>query len=319
MKDFTIAVTGSSGFVGRHLVSWLVSRGLRTIAVSRSSDSLLPGGALLRSLRDYSAVSVIADAFQGAHAVVHLAARAHVMRSGPRHAEIAAYQRANIDGALLCADAALQAGCRRFVLVSTIGVNGNSTNGRPFTEDDAPSPREPYSYTKWQAERAVSMRLAGSNMELVIVRPPLVYGQGCHGNFRALINLVKLLPVLPFGAIGSLRSYIGIENLCSALEMAALHPDCANSQFVLSDGEDICLASLVRQLADCMGRMHVPLFNVPPVLLKTLATLAGRGDAYKKLSGELRVDSQKFRRCTGWEPPVSLELGLRRTITTAGQ
>jgi nucleoside-diphosphate-sugar epimerase len=311
-----LAVTGSSGFVGQHLVSWLAAQGHAVTAVSRSSTGQLPVGVQARPVADYTDVAAVASALKGTLAVVHLAARAHVLGTEPQHDALSAFERANVDAALACAEAALQAGCRRFVLVSSIGVNGQSTHGLPFTEDGEPSPQEPYASSKWQAERAVAERLTGTPLEWVVVRPPLVYGPHCPGNFQALLGLVRNLPVLPFGALRRRRSYIGIQNLCSALEMAALHPACAGRRFVLSDGEDIDLASLVRLLADGMGRPYVPQWDIPPAMLKALAMLIGRSNTFAKLSGELLVDSRAFSQCTGWRPPVTLSQGLIDIATT---
>jgi UDP-glucose 4-epimerase len=259
---------------------------------------------------NYLDIAALANAFQGTQAVIHLAGRAHVLGAEPPLEALAAFELANVNAAVACAEAALQAGCRRFVLVSSIGVNGQATHGRPFTEDDAPSPQEPYARSKWQAERAVAERLTGTELEWVVVRPPLVYGPGCPGNFRALLGLVRCLPVLPFGALRAYRSYIGIDNLCSALEMAALNPSCAGRRFVLSDGEDIQIANLVRLLADGMGRAHVPQWAIPPVLIQALAMVVGRSDTFAKLSGELLVDSRAFRQCTGWQPSIALSQGV---------
>ncbi len=308
-----LAVTGSSGFVGQHLVSWLAAQGHAVMAVSRSSTSQLPVGVQARPVADYTDVAAMARALKGTLAVVHLAARAHVLGAEPQQDARSAFERANVDAALACAEAALQAGCRRFVLVSSIGVNGQATYGQPFTESDEPSPQEPYARSKWQAECALAERFTSTPLEWVVVRPPLVYGPHCPGNFRALLGLVSRLPVLPFGALRARRSYIGIENLCSALEMATLHPVCAGRRFVLSDGEDIDLSSLIRLLADGIGRAHVPQWAVPPILLKALAMLAGRRDTFAKLVGELRVDSSAFRQCTGWNPPLALSQGLIQT------
>ena len=309
----TLAVTGSSGFVGRHLVSWLAAQGHAVVAVSRRSTGQLPVDVQARPVADYTDVAAVARALQGTLAVVHLAARAHVLGTEPQQDALSAFERANVDATLACAEAALDAGCRRFVLVSSIGVNGQATYGQPFTESDEPSPQEPYARTKLQAERALAERLTGTPLEWVVVRPPLVYGPHCPGNFRALLGLVRSLPVLPFGALRGRRSYIGIQNLCSALEMAALHPACAGRRFVLSDGEDIDLASLVRLLADGMGRLHVPQWAIPPAMLKALAMLVGRSDTFTKLSGELQVDSRAFSQCTGWRPPVTLSQALIET------
>jgi nucleoside-diphosphate-sugar epimerase len=310
LTDAVLAVTGSSGFVGRHLVSWLAAQGHGVVAISRGPTGQLPEGVQARLVADYIQVPELVCALKGSQTVIHLAARAHVMRDEPSKETLAAYESANIGSALACAEAALQAGCRRFVMVSSIGVNGQETNGRPFTTNDEPAPQEPYSRTKWQAENALAQRLSGTSLELVIMRSPLVYGPGCPGNFRSLLELVSRLPVLPFGALRARRSFIGIENLCSALEVAALHPACSGQRFLLSDGEDIELANLVRLLADGMGRACVPQWRIPSALLQALAAFVGRRDALIKLSAELCVDSQSFHQCTGWVPPVTLSQGL---------
>lgn len=307
-----VAVTGSSGFIGRHLVSWLAAQGHPTVAVSRRLSRPWLAGVQMKSVHEYTDVPALAAAFDGVRAVIHLAARAHVLSPEPAQEAQAAFEHANVDAVLACAEAALRAGCQRFVLVSSIGVNGNATHGRPFTGDDEPSPQEPYARSKWQAECALRECLVGTALQWVVVRPPLVYGPACPGNFHTLLSLIRRLPVLPFGALRARRSYIGIDNLCSALAVAALHPDCVYRSFVLSDGEDIDLAHLVRQLADGMGRTQVPQWAVPPALLQAFATLAGRKESFTKLAGELLVDSHSFRQCTGWHPPVSLAEGLRR-------
>lgn len=308
-----VAVTGCSGFIGRHLVSWMAAQGYGVVAIARGPVGPLSDGVQTRPVTDYSNVSALVRAFQNTQAVIHLAARAHVLGAEPPQKALEAFERANIDAALACAEAALLAGCKRFVLVSSIGVNGQATFGQPFTENDEPSMLEPYARTKWYAECAVTEHLRDTALECVIVRPPLVYGPGCPGNFEALLRLVSRLPVLPFGAFRARRSYIGIENLCSALETAAFNPACAGRRFVLSDGEEIDLANLVRLLADGMGRSHVPQWVVPPTLFQAVAALFGYRDAFTKLSSELRVDSRTFCECTGWQPPFSLSQGLIQT------
>jgi nucleoside-diphosphate-sugar epimerase len=314
-----LAVTGSSGFVGRNLVHWLAGQRHKVVAISRAASEPWPQGVQTRTVPDYADVSALAAGFEGAHAVIHLAGRAHVLGEESREAAIAEFERANVGTSLACAEAAVLAGCGRFVLVSSIGVMGRSTQGQPFTECREPSPQEPYARSKWQAERAVVERLTGTDLEWVILRPPLVYGPGCPGNFRALLSLVRGIPVLPFGALRARRSYIGIENLCSALTTAALHPSCAGRRFVLSDGDDIDLATLVRLLADGMGRGFVPQWSVPVAVLKVIAALAGRRAAFEKLAGELLVDSGEFRRCTDWQPPFTLSRGLTLTAAAYSQ
>ena len=158
----TLAVTGSTGFVGQHLVPWLAGRGYGVRAISRGLTGPLPAGAQGRLVTDYADVAALANAFRESQAVIHLAARAHVLGAEQPQEALAAFERANVDAAMACAEAALQAGCRRFVLVSSIGVNGQATHGQPFTENDEPSPQEPYARTKWEAERAVIERLTGT-------------------------------------------------------------------------------------------------------------------------------------------------------------
>jgi nucleoside-diphosphate-sugar epimerase len=312
-----IGVTGSSGFVGRHLVTWLQERGHRVTSITRSETgprtSLLGNVSQVRRVASYANVDDMCAAFMGLDAVVHLAARAHVLSHESTEAAKALFTQANLDTALAAAIAAQRAGCGRFVLVSSIGVNGNATQGRPFTEQDVPHPVEPYAQSKWLAEQAVHSQLENTATQLTIVRPPLVYGPGCPGNFYALLKLIRRLPVLPFGALHARRSYIGVHNLCSALELAASHPGCANHNFVLSDGEDIDLASLVRRLADGMGRRLVWHVSVPTWTLRTLASVVGRQSTFDKLAGELRVNSSSFRRLTQWQPPMTLGAGLDQT------
>lgn len=312
MAPASIGVTGASGFVGRHLLAHLAARGHRVLALARTASAPPQPHAHATKMVDYADRVALAAAFEGLDAVVHLAARAHVLTKEDAQTAQQAFRDANVEVALAAADAARQAGCQRFVLVSSIGVNGNATHGQPFTESSPAQPLEAYAQSKWQAELAVKDLLAGSATELCIVRPPLVYGPGCPGNFRALLKLVQRLPVLPFAQLRARRSYIGVHNLCSALEYAALHAACANQLFLLSDGDDIALSRLIDVLASAMGRQS-PRWGVPPWLLRGAATAVGRAATFDKLAGELLVDSQHFRDATGWVPPTPLALGLAQT------
>jgi len=307
LRGRRVAVTGASGFVGGHLVAALGLAGAQVQALSRAD-------ATLASYLDSDA---LARRLAGCDAVVHLAARAHRLNDAdPARAE-AAFREANVDGARALAQAARAAGLRRVVLVSSIGVHGSRTQGRPFTEADAPRPDEPYAVSKWQGEQAAAEVLAGSATELVVLRPPLVYGPGAPGNFGQLLGLVKRLPLVPLGGLHRPRSLIHIDNLCSAIGLACWHPQAAGRHFVLCDGDDVSVADIARELAAGLGRSPRCVVDMPEPWLRRAATLLGRGAAIDKLAGELRVDASAFRAATGWQPPRRALEALRATAAAS--
>ena len=301
------AVTGTSGFVGRHLVAYLLRQGHRITCISRHGTAL--PGTEHRPVRDYLDVPALTQAMAGAEAVIHLAARAHMLNDTAASPE-QAFREANLDGALAVARAARSAGVARLVLVSSIGVNGNATRGRAFTAADRPEPAEPYAVSKWDGEQAVTRELADSPTGLVILRPTLVYGADCPGNFRLLLNLVHRLPIVPLGALTRRRSLIHVDNLCDALSLAALHPGALSRTFLLSDGQDLSVAEVARILCRAFGKNPTRVVAVPEGLLRALAGLAGKGGAITKLAAELAVDSTEFRAVTGWRPPLAPAEGL---------
>ena len=300
-------MTGTSGFVGRHLVARLLRQGHRVTCISRQGNALT--GTTHRPVRDYLDVPALTQAMAGADLVVHLAARAHMLKDTAASPE-QAFREANLDSALAVARAARAAGATRLVLVSSIGVNGNQTHGRAFTAADVPQPAEPYAISKWAAEQAVGRELAGGPTGLVILRPTLVYGDDCPGNFRLLLNLVQRLPIVPLGALTRRRSLIHVDNLCDALGVAALHPGAAARTFLLSDGEDLSVAEVARTLCRAFGKNPARVVAVPEALLRGLAALVGKGAAIDKLATELAVDSRDFRAATGWVPPLTPAEGL---------
>lgn len=308
-----IAVTGASGFVGRPLVQRLRRDGVVT-AISRSGVS--DGVASVR-MATYLDTHALRRSFEGCAVVVHLAARAHRSPNSDRAAAEAAFRAANVDVTRSVAQAARAASSRRLVLVSSIGVHGSRTQGRPFTEADAPRPDEPYAVSKWQGEQAAAEVLAGSATELVVLRPPLVYGPGAPGNFGQLLGLVKRLPLVPLGGLHRPRSLIHIDNLCSAIGLACWHPQAAGRHFVLCDGDDVSVADIARELAAGLGRSPRCVVDVPEPWLRRAAALLGRGAAIDKLAGELRVDASAFRAATGWQPPRRAREALRATAAAS--
>jgi nucleoside-diphosphate-sugar epimerase len=227
-----------------------------------------------------------------------------------------AYRRANLESLVSVARAASQAGVRRIVFVSSIGVNGSSTYGTPFTEADKPLPSEPYAITKLEAERALSEELLDSSTDWVVLRPPLVYGPGCPGNLERLIRLASSAPVLPFGSIHSLRTLISIDNLIDALLIASHHPAVSRRVFVVADSEDIDVAGILKAFLLGLGRGTWRLLPIPPSLIGLLLNLLGKKALWHKFSGELRVDSSAFCRATGWVPAVRPQDGLRLAAST---
>ncbi|MFT3717978.1 NAD-dependent epimerase/dehydratase family protein [Pseudorhodoferax sp.] len=310
-----IVLTGGSGFVGRAVVQALARRGSALRLAGRAAAAPVPlpphvqtvAVAPLGPQADWSA------ALRGASAVLHLAARAHVLRD-PAADPLAAYRAVNTAGTLRLAEQAAAAGVRRFVFASTVKVHGESTPAdRPFTEDMAPAPQDPYALSKWEAEQGLAAIAARTGMEVVVVRPPLVYGPGVRANFAALVRAVARGWPLPLGAIDNRRSLVGLDNLVDLLLLCLEHPAAAQQTFLASDGEDLSTPALLRRLAAAMGR-PARLLPVPPALLRAGAGLLGRGAAVERLCGSLRVDIAKARRVLGWAPPLGVDEGLRRTV-----
>jgi nucleoside-diphosphate-sugar epimerase len=308
------AITGSSGFVGRHLVAHLQQQGMRVRCLSRQAairGPQWPGNEHVQ-LPDYLDPRALVPALQDCGVLVHLAARAHVLDERAA-SPTQAFREANLDSAVAVAQAARAAGVARVVLVSSIGVNGNRTRGRAFTADDPPAPAEPYAVSKWQAEQAVAEALHGTRTSLVVLRPPLVYGADCPGNFRLLLRLVHRLPVVPLGGLRQPRSLIYVDNLCSAIVHAALHPAAAGRTFLLADGADLSVSEVVRCLARSIGKPSTRVWAVPEMALHFLARAAGKGPALDKLAAELAVDATAFTEATGWHAPITSAEALART------
>ncbi len=248
--------------------------------------------------------------------VFHLAARVHVMRE-PSSDPAALYRLANATGTLVLARAAARAGTRRFIFLSSVKVNGESTEtGHPFTAADNPAPQDPYGISKLEAEQGLRQIAAETGMEVVIVRPPLVYGPGVKANFASLLRAVQRGLPLPLGAVtGNRRSLVALDNLVDLLMTCIDHPAAGNQTFLVSDGEDLSTTALIRRMGQAMGK-PVRLVPVPSALLHAGATVIGKGSVAQRLLGNLQVDIAHTRTTLGWTPPISVDEGLRRA--TAG-
>lgn len=243
--------------------------------------------------------------------VVHLAARVHVLND-PAIDSLAAYRAVNVVGALRVARAACEAGARRFVFVSSVKAIGESSHGRPLREADVPALLDPYGISKLEAERALQEFGRASGLEIVIVRPPLVYGPGVRANFLKLMQAVASGLPLPLAAVDAKRSLVFVENLADALVHCAFDPRAAGQIFHVTDGRDLSVAELIRTLA---RSLHAPerLFPVPTSWLRFAGRLTGRTAQVERLIGELQVDSRHIREALGWTPPYAVEEGLQRT------
>lgn len=250
-------------------------------------------------------------AVEGQQVVIHLAARAHITGSEAADA-LAEYRQTNVDGTLRLAREAAASGTSRFIFISSIGVNGN-TSETPFTEADTPAPAELYAQSKWEAEQALWEVQRDTGMELVILRPPLVYGPGAPGNFGSLMRWVKRGIPLPLGAVQNRRTLIALDNLVDLIITCIRHPQAANQVFLAGDSQSVSTSALLRGIATAMGK-PARLLPVPEAVLMTGATLLGKKAVAQRLLGSLQVDNSKARNLLGWEPPVSVEEGLLRCI-----
>jgi nucleoside-diphosphate-sugar epimerase len=302
-----ILVTGANGFVGRMLCEALTGAGR---AVRKAVRAPLAGFSDL-AVGDIGPATDWRAALEGAGAVVHLAARTHVLRETAPDS-LAEYRRINVAGTDRLARAAAAAGVRRLVFLSSVKVNGERTDARAFTEDDAPRPGDAYGVSKWEAEHALARAAAETGLKVVVLRPPLVYGPGVKGNFLRLVHLVARGMPLPLGAVANRRSLVYAGNLVDAIVKALDAPHAAGRTYLVSDGEDVSTPDLVRALAQSLG-VKARLVPIPLLLLKLAAAIAGRGDEFARLTGSLQVDSARLRRELAWRPPFTLAQGLEQT------
>ncbi|MBY5937630.1 NAD-dependent epimerase/dehydratase family protein [Marinobacter nauticus] len=304
-----VVLTGASGFVGRALGNALSATSKITAVTGLVRAPVTGVGFDTRVINDLSDKKGLQDSFRGADVVVHLAARAHVLGDESQE-PLSEFRRVNVEGTLNVAKAALESGVSRLVFLSSIGVNGNKTEGNPFSEKSIPDPVSDYALSKWEAEESLRNLCAGSLMELVIVRPPLVYAGQAPGNFGRLLKLVSAGIPLPFGAVSNFRSMVALDNLVDFLQSCILHPEASNETFLISDGEDLSLAQIIGCLAEGMAK-RVILVPVPVAILSLGANILGKGAIIEQLCGSLQVDAGKARRVLGWTPVLDARQALK--------
>lgn len=271
-----------------------------------------PDGAETVVIGSLSSDTDWSEALKNVEQVVHLAARVHVMNdkcSDP----LAEFRRVNVEGTVALARQAAVAGVRRFVFLSSVKVNGEFTKpGHPFTADAVPAPEDPYGVSKYEAEQLLRQIAAETGMEVVIIRPPLVYGPGVKANFESMRRWLARGVPLPLAAVtNNRRSLVALDNLVNLIVTCLNHPAAANQTFLVSDGEDLSTAELLKRMSAAMGK-PARLFYLPPTLLKLGANVLNRPGIYQRLCGSLQLDIAKTRQLLGWTPPTSLDEGLRR-------
>jgi nucleoside-diphosphate-sugar epimerase len=309
--DMKILVTGANGLVGRALCNALSQQGYKVTAALRFQNTALAGFERviiggIDSTTDWSGALLNVDA------VIHLAARVHVMHDAVVD-PLAEFRKVNVDGTLNLAMQAAKAGVRRFIFISSVKVNGEHTvNNKPFTEADIANPQDAYGLSKFEAEQGLLRIAQQTGMEVVIIRPPLVYGAGVKANFASMMRAVKRGMPLPLGAIHNQRSFVYVDNLVSLIVHCIDAPAAANQVFLVSDGVGLSTSALMRACAVALG-VKSRLLPVPQKLIEVFATILGKQDIAQRLCGNLQVDITKARTLLGWTPPVSVADGLKAT------
>lgn len=303
-----ILLTGSTGFLGSRVATALHSKpDVNLTAVVRRRIEI--PSAYIVEVQGLDASTDWSTAMTNQQVIIHAAARAHIMKDEVAD-PLAEYRRVNVDGTLDLARQAAAAGVKRFIFISSIGVNGN-INTQPFTEDDEPNPAELYAQSKWEAEQGLWEIQRKTGIELVIIRPPLVYGPNAPGNFGSLMRWVEKGVPLPLGSIHNQRSLVAVDNLVDLIITCIDHPAAANQVFLAGDGKDVSTTELLRGVSKAMGR-PARLIPVPAGILMFSASVLGKKDTAKRLLGSLQVDISKARDLLDWEPPLTVEEGLKR-------
>jgi len=308
-----ILLTGATGFVGRGFLERMATLdNLELVAALRSTTVSLPGNATSLQVAGLEPDADWQTALRGVDVVIHSAARAHVMRelaSNP----LAEFRRVNVDGTLNLARQAVDAGVHRFIFISSIKVNGEGTSvGMPYLADAQPNPSDPYGISKMEAEQGLRALAAETGMEVVIIRPTLVYGPGVKANFLNMMRWLHRGVPLPFGAIYNRRSLVALDNLVDLIVTCIDHPAAANQIFLVSDGEDLSTTELLRRLGLALGK-PARLLPVPSWLLEAGAKMLGKKSLSQRLCGSLQVDISKTQELLDWAPPMSVDEALRKT------
>ena len=308
-----ILITGATGFIGQELLQQLIAKKNTDLTVLVRSQSQEVPSEVAQVIINSNVTWADAPFPEGVTTLIHLAGRAHVLKE-TSSSPLDRYRADNVEFTLNLARKALATGVKRFIFISSIGVNGPSTTNTPFDESSIPAPKADYAISKWEAEQGLRNLLKGSDVELVIVRPPLVYAGHAPGNFRRLLRLVATGLPLPLASVDNRRSMVSLGNLVDFISLCIEHPAAANETFLISDGVDLSTPQIVERLAEGMGK-RILLVPMPLGLIRWGARVAGLGGAFEQLCGSLVVDSSKARNLLGWREP----LGADQALVKAGR
>ena len=308
-----LLITGANGFVGRALISKLALETNHFVRASvRKKIIQFPSQIEVLENMDASSNTNWTDALRDIDVVVHLFARVHVMDDKVAD-PLLEFRNINVNATIALANAAAKQGIKRFVFLSSVKVNGESTFHKPFSESDLPHPQDAYAISKWEAEEALRKISKDTGMEVVIIRSPLVYGPNVKANFLKMMQYIKRGIPLPLGAIQNKRSLIGVDNLVDFITTTISHPKAAHQSFLISDDEDISTTDLLRRIGKHIGK-PARLIPLHPKILTFIFNILGRQDFGDRLLGSLEVDITKAKKLLAWSPPKTLDEGLRATV-----
>jgi len=309
-----VMVTGASGFLGQKLCPILEDAGFEIVPVFRARQ-LEPGKGIPNAIfvKSIDATTDWTNKLIDVEVVIHLAARAHVMHDHETDV-LSNYRKINVEGTRNLAKQAAESGVKRLVYLSSIKVNGEETNDQPFSADQAPNPEDSYAISKMEAEAALRKIQKTTNMEVVIIRPPLVYGPGVKGNLLALVNMIKKGVPLPLGTVDNRRDLVSIYNLCDLIRVCILHPAAPGDTLLVSDNESISTTEMIRYIAKGLNR-NARCFPVPIWALKYLAGLFGKKAKVEKLTGNLQIDMSPTQQVLDWNPPLTVAESFRKMFT----
>lgn len=306
-----ILVTGATGFIGVSLCKALITLpDVSVVGSGRSSIELVATNFVFSKVTDTSTAGEWRNILEGVDVVIHLAARAHVL-SEISSDPLVEFRKVNVEGTLMLAEQAINAGVKRFIFLSSIGVNGSCTLEQAFDETSLPAPQAMYAVSKWEAEQGLESLCANKSMDLVIIRPPLVYGANAPGNFKRLLKLVSSGMPLPLAGLKNTRTMVALENLVDFIKTCVTHPLAANEMFLISDKQSVSTPQIIKALASGM-HSRSPLFAVPDLFLLGGAKILGKYSVYQQLCGSLEIDSKKSRTLLSWVPPVDVKDALEK-------
>lgn len=301
-----ILITGANGFIGRHLRSHFLSIGQDVRCASRQES-----GTGNINIENIDSRTNWQDALDGIDVIIHLASLTQII-ANPASDPLRTFRETNSEGTRRLAEQAANSGVKRLIYISSIKVNGELSGEHPFTPDDDAKPKTAYGISKWEAENALLQIAGTSSLEIVIIRPPMVYGPGVKGNFMSMMKWLKAGIPLPLGSIHNKRSLVGIDNLIDLIITCLIHPAARNQTFLVSDGEDMSTTELLNSLSSALGTPP-RIFPCPQSVVGLAAKLAGKEQIAQRLLGNLQVDISKTVDLLEWTPPISLAQGVDQT------